>query len=90
MPLYRIGVDGEGGCLAYLVGAHLPSIATVLQLLPGEDEPLLILGDTLLVLDLRLDVIDRVREFNLESDRLASEGLDKYLHTTTKAQNSEG
>ena len=32
--------------------------ATIFQLLPGEDEPLLVRRDSLLVLDLGLDVLD--------------------------------
>ena len=44
--------------------------AAVLELLSGEDQALLVRGDTLLVLDLGLDIVDRVRGFNLEGDRL--------------------
>ena len=45
--------------------------ASVLELLPGEDETLLIGGDALLVLDLRLDVVDGVRRLDIEGDGLA-------------------
>lgn len=38
----------------------------------------------LLVLNLVLDVIDGVRRFNLECDRLASERLHEDLHVSTK------
>jgi hypothetical protein len=43
---------------------------SVLELLAGEDETLLVRGDTLFVLDLRLDVVDGVRRLDLESDGL--------------------
>ena len=49
--------------------------AAIFQLLAGEDEALLIRGDALLVLDLSLDVVDRVRRLHLEGDGLASQGL---------------
>ena len=54
--------------------------ATVLQLLAGEDQTLLIWGDTLLVLDLGLDGLDRVGRLHVKRDRLAREGLDENLH----------
>ncbi len=46
----------------------------------GEDETLLIRRDALLVLDLCLDVVDRVGRFNLEGDCLSGESFDKDLH----------
>ena len=41
---------------------------SVLELLAGEDEALLVRGNALLVLDLSLDVIDRVGRLDLERD----------------------
>ena len=55
----------------------LPSI---LQLLAGKDQPLLIGRDPFLVLDLGLDILDGVRGLHLEGDGLAREGLDEDLH----------
>jgi len=54
--------------------------AAILELLAGEDEALLVGRDALLVLDLGLDVVDRVRRLNLEGDRLTRESLHKDLH----------
>ncbi len=54
--------------------------AAVLQLLAGEDEALLIRGDALLVLDLRLHVLNGVRGLDIEGDGLAREGLHEDLH----------
>jgi hypothetical protein len=42
--------------------------AAVLQLLPGEDEPLLVRRDPLLVLDLSLHTLDGVGGLRLEGD----------------------
>ena len=52
----------------------------VLQLLTREDKTLLVRRNTLLVLDLGLHIVDRVRRLDLERDRLASQGLDEDLH----------
>ena len=54
--------------------------AAVLQLLPSENEALLVRGDALLVLNFRLDGVDCVRGFNLESDCFARECFDENLH----------
>ena len=61
--------------------------STVLQLLSGENESLLIRGDTLLVLNLALDIVDRVRRLDLEGDGLSSQGLDEDLHTSSQSEN---
>jgi len=66
----------EGGLLLDVV---VGEGAAVLQLLSGEDETLLIGGDTLLVLDLGLDVVDGVGGLDVEGDGLPSECLDKNL-----------
>jgi len=60
--------------------------ATILQLLSGKDKTLLVRGNTLLVLDLRLDIVYSIRRLDLERDRLSSQRLDKNLHASTKAQ----
>ena len=60
--------------------------ATIFELLSGEDETLLIWGNTLLILNLGLDVFDGVRGFNFKGDCLASERLNKDLHATTETE----
>lgn len=59
---------------------------TVLKLFAGEDEALLVRGDSLLVLDLGLNVVDRVGRFDLQRDRLARQGLDEDLHSATETE----
>jgi hypothetical protein len=61
--------------------------STVFQLLSGENESLLIRGNTLLVLDLALDIVDRVGRLDLEGDGLSSQGLNKNLHTSSQSEN---
>jgi len=53
----------------------------VLELLAREDEALLVGGDALLVLDLLLDVVDRVRRLDVERDGLPRERLDEDLQS---------
>ena len=60
--------------------------AAILELLASKDETLLVRRNTLLVLDLTLDIVNRVRRLDLQSNSLASEGLDEDLHTTTETQ----
>merc|ERR1719486_1839109 len=60
--------------------------SSVLQLLSSKDQSLLIWGDSLLVLDLGLDVLDAVGRFDLEGDGLAGEGLDEDLHTSPQSE----
>merc|ERR1712167_474380 len=60
--------------------------AAVLELLPSEDEPLLVRRDPLLVLDLCLHSLDGVRTLNLQSDSLAGECLHEDLHATTEPE----
>ena len=54
--------------------------ATILELLAGEDQALLVRGDALLVLDLGLHRLDGVAGLDLEGDVLARQCLDENLH----------
>jgi len=58
----------------------------ILELLSGKDKPLLIGRDALFVLDFHLDIVDRVRRFNLEGNRLTGQSLNKDLHTSAKTE----
>ncbi len=44
--------------------------ASILELLASEDEPLLVRGNALLILNLCFHVFDRVRRLDFESDGL--------------------
>ena len=55
----------------------------VLELFAGEDKTLLVGGDTLLVLDLGLDVLDGIAGLDLEGDGFSGQGLNEDLHTST-------
>jgi hypothetical protein len=51
--------------------------STILQLLTSKDQSLLVWWDTLLVLNLRLDVVNGVRGFNLQGNGLTGQGLNE-------------
>merc|ERR1719317_89563 len=61
--------------------------ATIFQLFTGKDQPLLIWRNSLLVLDLGLDVLNGVGWLNLQGDSLACQGLDKDLHASPESEN---
>merc|ERR1712183_326966 len=73
----------ESALLLDVVVGKSPSI---LELLAGEDQPLLVWGDSLLVLDLGLDVLNGVRGVHLEGDGLTGEGLDEDLHASSQSE----
>jgi len=74
----------EGGLLLDVV---IGQSSAIFQLFAGEDQPLLVWGDSLLVLNLSLNVLDGVRWLHLQSDGLSSQGLDEDLHASPKSEN---
>merc|ERR1712018_1000956 len=71
---------------ALLLDVVVRKSSSILKLLSSKDQPLLVWGNSLLVLDLGLDILDRVRWLNLQGDGLTSEGLDEDLHTTSQSK----
>ena len=71
---------------ALLLDVVIGEGAAVFELLAGEDKPLLVRGDSFLVLDFCLDVVNGVGAFDLESDGLSGQGLNEDLHTTTETK----
>ena len=71
---------------ALLLDVVIRECTPILKLLARKDETLLVRRNTLLILDLRLHVVDRVRRLDLQRDRLPREGLDENLHTTTQTE----
>ena len=51
----------------------------IFELLASEDKALLIRGNTLLILDLRLHIVDGIGGLDLKGDGLAGEGLDNWM-----------
>jgi len=67
----------EGRFLLDVVIRQSPSI---FKLFSSKNQTLLIWRNTFLVLDLRLDIFNGVRGFNLQGNGLSGEGFDKDLH----------
>ena len=66
----------KGGFLLNIV---IRKGSAVLKLLSSENQALLVGGDALLVLDLRLDIVDGIRGLDLEGDGLAGDYLINVL-----------
>ena len=62
------------------------STTILVELLASKYQALLVWGDALLVLDLGFDVPNGARNPDFERDGLASEDLDKDLHTTIQSK----
>merc|ERR1719312_2230489 len=60
--------------------------SAIFQLLSSKDQPLLVWGDALLVLDLGFHIFNGVRWFNFQCDSFTSESLNKDLHSTSETQ----
>ena len=60
--------------------------AAVLELLASENQTLLIRRDALLILDLRFNIVNRIRRLDLEGNRLPGEGLNEDLHASTETK----
>merc|ERR1712224_912309 len=58
----------------------------VFQLLACEDQSLLVRWDAFFILNLCLDIIDRMRSLHVKRDGFACQSLHKDLHATTQAQ----
>jgi len=71
----------------FLLDVVIGESSSILELLTGEDKSLLIWGNTFLVLDLGLDILDGVSGLNIKGDGLSGQGLDEDLHTTSESQN---
>jgi len=71
-PFRHWGTD-----FAHLLDVVVAQSAAVLELLSGEDQTLLVWGNSLLVLDLALDIVDGVAGLDLKGDGLAREGLNE-------------
>jgi hypothetical protein len=70
----------------FLLNVVVRKCAAIFELLASKDKTLLIWGNTFLILDLSLHVVNSVAGLNVKSDSLAGESLDENLHTTTEAE----
>ena len=54
--------------------------ASIFQLLSGEDQSLLVWGNSFLVLNFGLDIVDRIAWLDLKGDGLTCQGFHEDLH----------
>jgi len=64
----------------FLLDVVVSQSAAVLELLASENKTLLIRGNSFLILDLLLDLLDGVGTLDLKGDGLSSKSLDEDLH----------
>lgn len=69
----------------FLLNIVIGQRSAVFQLLSGKNQTLLIRGNALLVLDLRLNVFDGVGWLHVQRDCLTREGLNKDLKGETRS-----
>jgi len=67
---------------AYLLDVVVRKGASVLKLLSGKDQSLLVGGNSFLVLDLGLNIVDRIGGLHLKGDSLARKGFDEAIYRT--------
>ncbi|KAJ0443269.1 hypothetical protein HanIR_Chr16g0818901 [Helianthus annuus] len=67
----------------FLLNIVISQRTPILELLASENQPLLVRWNPLLILNLRLHIVNRIRTLDLQSNRLPSQRLDEYLHTTS-------
>ena len=68
----------------FLLDVVVAERTPIFELLPGEDQTLLIRGDAFLVLDLLLHVLDGVAWLHVKGDCFARQSLDEDLHDSMK------
>ena len=71
---WRVVVDST-----HLLDVVVGEGTAILELLASKDQTLLVRGDTLLVLDLGLDIVDGVGGLDLKGDGLARQGLHETI-----------
>merc|ERR1712025_1006337 len=72
---------------AFLLDVIIRESSSIFQLLSSKDQSLLVWGNSFLVLDFSLDILDGIRRLNLKGDGLTSRGLDEDLHTSSQSKN---
>mmetsp|Transcript_27776 Transcript_27776/g.47034 ORF Transcript_27776/g.47034 Transcript_27776/m.47034 type:complete len:205 (+) Transcript_27776:165-779(+) len=70
---------------ALLLNVVVSQSATILELLAGKDQTLLVGWDSLLVLNLRLHILDGIIALDLEGDSLPCQSFNKNLHLSILA-----
>merc|ERR1712113_836869 len=67
----------------FFLNVVIRKCSSIFELLSSEDQSLLLWRDSFFVLDLCLDICDRVIRLDVKGNRLSGEGFDENLHGTT-------
>ena len=78
-------MEMEGKVKGHLLDVVVGEGVATLELFISKDEVLLVRWDTLLVLNLGLNIVGSIRRLYFEGDGLARDGLYKDLHATMQA-----
>merc|ERR1711937_930642 len=73
----------------FLLDIVICKSSTIFQLLTSKDQTLLVRRNTLLILDLLLDIFNCVTRFNIQSDSFTSQSFDENLHSTTTSKSKD-
>ena len=68
----------------FFLDVKVTQFSPVFELLTGEDQSLFVVLGTFFVLDLLLDVHDRVARLHVQSNRLTGQSLNENLHAITR------
>jgi len=70
----------------FLLDIVISESSAILELLPRKDKSLLIGRNPFLILNLGLDIWNRVGRFHIQSDCLPSQSLNKNLHSSSESK----
>merc|ERR1712151_777860 len=69
-----------------LLDVVITQSTSILKLLSCENQTLLIRRNSLLILNLCLDIVNGIRWLDIQGNSFSGKGLDENLHTSTKTQ----
>merc|ERR1719384_950277 len=73
----------------FLLDIVICKSSTIFQLLTSKNQTLLVRRNTLLILDLLLDIFNCVTRFNIQSNSFTSQSFDENLRTSTASKSKD-
>jgi len=70
----------------FLLDVIIRKRTSILELFASKDQPLLIRWNAFLILDLALDIINRIRTLHFKGNCLPRQSFDKNLHSSSQTQ----
>ena len=78
--MYNNGLGTLQEKIFTLLNVVIAQSATILKLLSGKYQSLLVWRNSLFILDLGLDILDSIRRFHLQGNGLTRQSFDENLH----------